>query len=77
MFEPEFDKDKLRRISAYVVDRLESRDFAVLERVVEEATDKSAEGIRLAKKAFYDLEREGIGKVKYDKEFGLVVAKSR
>jgi hypothetical protein len=77
LFEPEFDKDKLRRISAYVVDRLESRDFAVLKRVVEEATDKSAEGIRLAKKVFYDLEREGRGKVKYDKEFGLVIVKRR
>jgi hypothetical protein len=30
----------------------------------------------LAKKAFYDLEKEGMGEVKYEKEFGLVIAKS-
>ena len=75
-FKPLFDEEKVRAIKGYVVGRLELKDFAVLERVVEEATDKREEGRMLAKKAFYDLEKEGRGEVKYEKEFGLVIAKS-
>jgi len=73
LFKPVFDEEKVRAIKEYVVGRLELKDFAVLDRVVEEATDGGEEGKRLAKKAFYDLEKEGMGKVKYDKEFGVVV----
>jgi hypothetical protein len=47
----------------------------VLDRVVEEATEGSEEGKRLVKKVFYDLEKEGKGEVKYDKEFGVVIEK--
>lgn len=76
LFKPVFDEEKVRAIKEYVVGRLELKDFAVLDRVVEEATDGGEEGKRLAKKVFYDLEKEGMGEVKYDKEFGLVIAKS-
>ncbi len=76
LFKPMFDEEKMRAIREYVVGRLELTDFAVLDRVVEEATDGGDEGKRLAKKVFYDLEKEGLGKVRYDKEFGVVVAKS-
>ena len=76
LFKPLFDEEKIRAIKEYVIGRLELKDFAMLERVVEEATDKSEEGRMLAKKAFYDLEKEEKGEVKYDKEFGLVIAKS-
>jgi len=54
---------------------LELKDFAVLDKVVEEATDGGEEDKMLAKKVFYDLETEGRGEVRYDKEFGLVVEK--
>ncbi|CAD6494125.1 MAG: hypothetical protein CHKLHMKO_00632 [Candidatus Argoarchaeum ethanivorans] len=76
LFKPFFDEEKIRAIKKYVVGRLELKDFAVLERVVKETADNSEEGRMLAKKAFYDLEKEGIGKVKYEKEFGLVIVKS-
>ncbi len=76
MFKPMFDAEKMRAIREYVVGRVELTDFAVLDRVVEEATDGGDEGKRLAKKVFYDLEKEGMGKVRYDKEFGVVIAKS-
>ncbi len=72
-----FDEEKVRAIKEYVVGRLELKDFAVLDRVVEEATEGGEEGKRLAKKVFYELEHEGMREVKYDKEFGLVIAKSR
>lgn len=75
LFKPVFDEEKVRAIKEYVVGRLELKDFAVLDRVVEEATDGGEEGRRLAKKVFYDLEKEGMGKVKYEKEFGVVVEK--
>jgi hypothetical protein len=75
LFKPVFDEEKVRAIKEYVVGRLELKDFAVLDRVVEEATDGGEEDKRLAKKVFYDLEKEGIGEVQYDKEFGLVVKK--
>lgn len=75
LFTPVFDEERVRAIRDYVVGRLELKDFAVLDRVVEEATDKGEEGKRLVKKVFYDLEKEGIGDVKYDKEFGVVVEK--
>ena len=77
LFKPVFDEERVRAIRDYVVERLDLKDFAVLDRVVEEATDGGEEGKRLVKKAFYDLDKEGIGDVKYDKEFGLVIAKSR
>jgi hypothetical protein len=76
LFKPMFDAEKMRAIREYVVGRVELTDFAVLDRVVEEATDGGDEGKRLAKKVFYDLEKEGMGKVRYDKEFGVVIAKS-
>ena len=76
LFKPVFDEEKVRAIREYVVGRLELKEFAVLDRVVEEATDGGEEGKRLAKKVFYDLEKEERGKVKYEKEFGLVIAKS-
>jgi len=75
LFKPVFDEEKVRAIREYVVNRLELKDFAVLDRVVEEATEGGEEGKRLAKKVFYDLEKEGMGKVRYDKEFGVVVEK--
>lgn len=75
LFKPVFDEEKVRGIKEYVVGRLELKDFAVLDRVVEEATDGGEEGRSLAKKVFYDLEKEGMGKVKYEKEFGVVVEK--
>jgi len=75
LFKPVFDEEKVRAIKEYVVGRLELKDFAVLDRVVEEATDGGEKGRRLAKKVFYDLEKEGMGKVKYEKEFGVVVEK--
>jgi hypothetical protein len=75
LFKPLFDEEKMRAIKEYVVGRLELKDFAVLDRVVEEAAD-GKEGRRLAKKVFYDLEKDGIGEVRYEKEFGLVIAKS-
>ena len=75
LFKPVFDEEKVRAIKEYVVGRLELKDFAVLDRVVEEATDGGEKGRRLAKKVFYDLEREGVGRVKYEKEFGVVVEK--
>ena len=75
LFKPVFDEEKVRAIKEYVVGRLELKDFAVLDRVVEEATDGGEEGRRLAKKVFYDLEKEGMGKVRYEKEFGVVVEK--
>ncbi|OEU50218.1 MAG: hypothetical protein BA871_03590 [Desulfuromonadales bacterium C00003096] len=77
LFKPLFDEEKMRAIREHVVGRLELKDFAVLDRIVEEATDGGEGGRRLAKKAFYDLEKEGIGEVRYDKEFGLVVANTR
>ena len=70
-----FDEEKVRAIREHVVGRLELKDFAVLDRVAEEATEGGEEGRRLAKKVFYDLDTEGIGEVRYDKEFGLVVEK--
>ncbi len=73
LFKPVFDEERVRAVREYVVGRLELKDFAVLDRVVEEATDGGEEGRRVAKKAFYDLEKEGRGKVKYEKEFGVVV----
>jgi hypothetical protein len=75
LFKPVFDEEKARAIKEYVVGRLELNDFAVLDRVVEEATDAGNEGRRLAKKVFYELEKEGMGKVRYDKEFGVVFEK--
>jgi len=75
LFKPMFDEEKMRAIKEYVVRRLELKDFAVLDRVVEEATDGGEDGKRLVKKAFYDLDKEGIGDVRYDKEFGLVIVK--
>ncbi len=75
LFKPVFDAEKVKAIKEYVIGRLELKDFAVLDRVVEEATDGGEEGRRLAKKVFYDLEKEGMGKVKYEKEFGVVVEK--
>jgi hypothetical protein len=76
LFKPVFDEEKVRAIKEYVIGRLELKDFAVLDRVVEEATDGGEKGRRLAKKVFYDLEKEGMGEVKYEKEFGVVIAKS-
>jgi hypothetical protein len=73
LFKSVFDEEKMRAIRKYVVGRLELKNFAVLDRVVEEATDGGEEGKRLAKKVFYDIEKGGIGKVRYDKEFGVVV----
>ncbi|MDI6885566.1 MAG: hypothetical protein QMD22_04315 [archaeon] len=75
LFKPMFDAEKVKAIKEYVVGRLELKDFAVLDRVVEEATEGGEEGKRLAKKVFYDLEKEGMGEVMYDKEFGLVIEK--
>jgi hypothetical protein len=75
LFKPLFDEETMRAIREHVVGRLELKDFAVLDRVVEEATAGGEEGKRLAKKAFYDLETEGRGEVRYDKEFGFVVEK--
>ncbi len=75
LFKPVFDEEKVRAIKDYVVGRLELKDFAVLDRVVEEATDGGEEGKRLTKKVFYDIEKEGMGRVKYEKEFGVVVEK--
>jgi len=75
LFKPVFDEEKVRAIKEYVVGRLELKDFAVLDRVAVEATDGGEEGRRLVKKVFYDLEKEGMGEVKYEKEFGLVIKK--
>ncbi|MBE0516648.1 MAG: hypothetical protein IBX41_04550 [Methanophagales archaeon] len=77
LFKPVFDEEKVRAIKEYVLERLGLKNFAVLDRVVEEATEGGEEGKRLAKKVFYDLEKEGMGEVRYDKEFGIVIAKSR
>jgi hypothetical protein len=76
LFKPVFDEERVRAIRDYVVERLDLKDFAVLDRVVEEATDGGEEGKRLVKKVFYDLAKEGKGDVRYDKEFGVVIAKS-
>jgi len=73
LFKPLFDEETMRAIREHVVGRLELKDFAVLDRIVEEATDGGEEDKRLAKKVFYDLETEGRGEVRFDKEFGLVV----
>jgi len=75
LFKPVFDEEKMRAIKEYVVGRLELKDFAVLDRVVEEATDGGEKGMGLVKKVFYDLEKEGMGKVRYEKEFGVVIEK--
>ncbi|RCV63846.1 Chromosome segregation ATPase [Methanophagales archaeon] len=75
LFKPLFDEETMRAIREHVVERLELKDFAVLDRIVEEVTDGGEEGKRLAKKVFYDLEKEGKGEVRYDKEFWLVVVK--
>jgi hypothetical protein len=77
LFKPVFDEEKIRAIKEYVVGRLELKDFAVLDLIVEEATDGGDEGRRLVKKVFYDLEKEGRGKVKYEKEFGLIIERER
>ncbi|MEA2074809.1 MAG: hypothetical protein U9O85_03630 [Euryarchaeota archaeon] len=76
LFKPVFDEERIRAIRDYVVERLELKDFAVLDRVVEEATDGGEEGKRLVKKVFYDLDKEGKGVVRYDKEFGVVINQS-
>ena len=73
LFKPVFDEEKVKAIKEYVVGRLELKEFAVLDGVVKEATDGGEDGRRLVKKVFYDLEREGMGEVRYDKEFGLVI----
>jgi hypothetical protein len=73
LFKPLFDEEKMRAIREHVVGRLELKNFAVLDRIVEEVTDGGEEGKWLVKKVFYDLETEGRGEVRYDKEFGLVV----
>ena len=75
LFKPVFDEEKARAIKEYVIGRLELKNFAVLDHVVEEATDGGEKGRRLAKKVFYDLDKEGKGRVKYEKEFGVVVEK--
>jgi hypothetical protein len=75
LFKPVFDEEKVRAIKAYVIARLELKGFTVLDRVVAEATEGGEEGRRFAKKVFYALDKEGMGEVRYDKEFGVVIEK--
>jgi len=53
LFKPVFDEEKVRAIKEYVVGRLELKDFAVLDRVVEEATDGGEEAIVSLKTLLY------------------------
>lgn len=70
-YEPHFDTEKVEKVKGVIKGKLELEDYVVLEDIVKE----SGEEVTIVKKAFYALEKEGYGKVKYISDVGLVLGR--
>lgn len=69
LFELELNVEKVERCKELIKKKLSLKDYVVLDDVVKEASENAA----IVKRAFYELENEGIGKAKYVKDIGLVL----
>jgi hypothetical protein len=69
LYEQMFDNEKVEKCKTLLRDKLRLQSYVVLEDVVKEIK----EDVSIVKKAFYDLEREGTGRVRYIGDVGLVL----
>ncbi len=72
-FKPEFGHEMVAKVKKYILEEFKIKDYVVLDDVVKETGEER--GIVL--KAFYDLEAEGKGRVRYIKDVGLVLEVKR
>ena len=71
LFEPEFDSEKVVKCKEYIKKEHEYDDHVALEDI----TKETQSGISIVKKALYELESEGYGKVMFVNAVGLVLKK--
>jgi len=72
-FKPEFDSERVAKVKGFILEKFSIKDYVVFDDVVE----GTKEGRRIVNKAFYDLEAEGRGRVRYIKDVGLVLEAKR
>lgn len=70
-FEPKFDNEKVMISKAHIKKEHQYDDYVVLEDIMNE----TGIDMRLVKKAFYELEEEGLGKVMFIKNVGIILKK--
>jgi hypothetical protein len=68
-FKPEFDHEKIDKVTKYVLDRLPISGYVVFEDVIKETNESR----KIANKVFYDLQKEGKYRVRQIKDIGLVL----
>ncbi|WP_321416510.1 hypothetical protein [uncultured Methanomethylovorans sp.] len=69
LFEPIFDQEKVQKCIEFIKTKTEYADHVVLYTIMEE----TGFNVNIVKNTFYDLEKEGYGKVMYVDEVGLVL----
>ena len=72
-YQPQFDNERMARVTQHIRDRLDVHDYILLEDV---ATDTSEPQL-LVHKVFYELENEGKYRVRYIDSVGLVLEVKR
>ena len=68
-FTPEFNREKTEKVKQYILAKLAIKEYVVLDDAITELRESRT----LVNKGFYDMQREGKGKLKYIKEVGLVI----
>ncbi|ODS36910.1 MAG: hypothetical protein A7315_13815 [Candidatus Altiarchaeales archaeon WOR_SM1_79] len=72
LFKPEFNTEKVEKCKTRIKEKLSIEDFLTINEVTEKEKDFDA---GIVKKAFHDLEKEGMGKFKFVEGVGLVFKK--
>ncbi|ADI31621.1 hypothetical protein [Staphylothermus hellenicus] len=67
-FKPQFKRERVESVKKTILNKLSTKGYVVLDDVVNETREER----RIVLKAFYDLEKEGKGKVKNVKDIGTV-----
>jgi hypothetical protein len=68
-FKPEFDHEKVEKVTRYVLSRLGVHGYAVFDDIIKEANESR----QIVNKVFYDLQKEGKSRIRQIKDVGLVL----
>ena len=68
-FQPHFDQEKVVKVKKAIRNKLNLKDHASFEEIMEETNETRT----ILNKAFYDLETEGMGRLRYIDQVGLVL----
>ena len=68
-FKPHFEAERVEKVKKFILEKFTIKDYVVFEDMVEETKEERA----IVKKAFYELESEDKGNMRYIKDIGLVL----